>query len=171
MRDPTRAELLYEATTFYEVPTAEDPPLEGNVAEIGPNDPVTGVTVTSVRMTRIAGSPKEKYHFVGRFKSTGDYKRLGLVTGYNYVWRKPGFLGIGNGKFTVVPADTLRSDFEMTVLKYKKHKLSAREHTYPRVVSAVVTRSGDESPAVVELVYGLCLECPSGHCGATDVER
>jgi hypothetical protein len=138
----------------------------GPVNAITPLPPGDGVdekdvpTMTIARaVPKVAPAPAG-YVILALVNSDKPYKRLGVETGDNYVWRDETDADSKNWDTYMVPASPTSDPKK---LKRESKKYSDGEHTEPRLVRSV-TRA--------EFSFGACLEdpaCGSGHCGYGDV--
>jgi hypothetical protein len=156
-------QLLKEAKNEYRYDNAvgAEP---GNPGEIGKFDAVTGVTMKVAAATKISG-PNRSRQVVARFDvDGGDYLRMGMHRGANYVFlehnNEHGKGAILTRAYFVVPENS--SEIRYLIVDRRLDLTHGASFHGPRVLTA------DPNQA---FVYGGCVEgsfCPNGHCSVTD---
>jgi hypothetical protein len=158
------AELLREAKSEFSY-SASIPASNADPNVIGKYGAVTGVTMTAWTVTKNAGAPTRSREVVARFDlAGGDYPRLGMHSGENYVFvehtNEHGNGAVLTRAYYVVSANSS----EIRYLLVDKRIDLLPNHPYTRPVAL----AADPNQA---FVFGGCVEgsfCPTGHCSLTD---
>ena len=161
---PSYARLIYEAEQEYQYGTPVDA-TPGDPAPIGKYGAVTGVTMKVAAVVARTGPPRRR-KVVARFDVYGgDYLRLGMHKGANYVFldeineNASANAAIMTNAYWVVP----KTSSEVRYLIVDK-RLDLLKHGY----GGPVVFAADPMQA---FVFGGCVEggaCPGGHCSITD---
>lgn len=163
MRPPAYAQLLREATDDYAY-TSAGATVDVTSSAIGKFGAVTGVTIQAYSATRTSGGNGNPRKVVARFDLTGgDYPRLGMHVGKNYV-----FLDHDNEHSQ--GAIMTRAYFVVSETSPDMHYLivDKRINALPGAHAAPVAVVADPPQG---LVFGGCVEgsfCPDNHCTVTD---
>jgi hypothetical protein len=167
-KKPTQAEVI-ELAKSYTFPNPREP--VAPIADLpNPDLPESEVPTTFTIARAVPVTPPGP---VGRVLmalvySNKPYKRLGIETGNNYIFRDSTERDAKKFETYMVPADP-GSSGDAKKLKRASEKFSDGDHTEPRLVkSATKVMTG------ALFAFGACLEdpgCGSGHCGYGDLDR
>jgi hypothetical protein len=158
--DTSRAFAVREAQSLYtygkerRAIRIKDPSFPGTVVADGK---VPNVWIATATLK--PGNPAPLHPILARIRSEGSYAPMGLVAGYNYIWRSSADIKTAlSWQTKIISADRSAKSHILTrdARKYEySHGMSARE---PRLVLIKVHSVG----------LGVCLDdpvCPTRHCG------
>lgn len=158
--DTSSGAIISEARKLYDYGRERPPVSVRDTAYPGPyvsDDAIPRVWIATASLKR--GTPQPKTRIIARIRSERAFAPLGLVAGYNYVWRNSWDTTAASRWISrIIPDDRAT----------KPHDLvrDARHHEYTRGMSALEPRL--VRIRVHSTALGLCLDdpiCPSGHCG------
>ena len=158
--DTSSRSVIREARTLYDYGRERPPLAIRDTAYTGPyvsDDSIPRVWIATASLK--ANAPRPKTRIIARIRSERAFAPLGIVAGYNYVWRNSwDTAAVARWATRIVPDDSVA----------KPHDLvrDARKHEYTRGMSPMEPRL--VRIKVHSTALGLCLDdpiCPTGHCG------
>ena len=160
---PSYAQLLKEAQTDYSYADA-GPPVPGDPNVIGKFGAVAGVTMQAYSAKKTSAGSGSSREVVARFDlNGGDYDRLGMYQGKNYVFLEHDNEHSKGAIMTRAYYVVAEGSQEIRYLLVDK-----RINVVPGAHTAPVVATADPFQG---LVFGGCVEgsfCPNNHCSVTD---
>ena len=164
--DTSGTSIIAEARKLYDYGKERPPVAVRDTAYLGPyvsDDSIPRVWIATASLK--PGIRRPKTRIIARIRSERAFAPLGLIAGYNYVWRNSwDTAAVARWTTRVVPDDR----------SAKPHDLvrDARNHEYTRGMSPLEPRL--VRIKVHSTALGLCLDdpiCPTGHCGYYGASR
>lgn len=157
----TKEELLAEAEGKLH-PVNERQQVEDPNAKIYDRGAAEGLVVTIAKMRRdfprFMNRPQEKW--IAAIRSNRFYRRLNIGPGMNYIFALPDSAGLP--RWVMVPTDpTLQP-------AYLRVNQGALTTLGPPTPPKIVVKEGTLDATLTAYLVGVCIECATGHCNATD---
>jgi hypothetical protein len=158
--DTSGRAIISEARRLYDYGRERPPISVRDTAYKGPyvsDDSIPRVWIATASLKPNTRRPTTR--IIARIRSERSFAPLGLVAGYNYVWRNSwDTTTVSRWKTRIVPDDSAARPHDLV--------RDARNHEYTRGMSPL-------EPRLVRIkvhssALGLCLDdpiCPTGHCG------
>lgn len=159
-QDTLRASVIRQAEELYDYGKERTPVTVSDREFKGPympDDSVPRMWIASAKLKANVQRPADR--IIARIRSERSYPPMGIVAGYNYVWRNSWNERTASRWITrVIPTEK----------SGKEHQLvrDARNHEYTHGMSPREPRL--VRIKVHSMAVGLCLDdpiCPTGHCG------
>lgn len=158
--DRSRSDVVREAESLYDY-GPERPPLAGVDSSFsGPRVPDGTIPQMWISTATLKSSvPVPRTRIIARIRSTAAYPQMGIVAGYNYIWRSSRDTSMARKWITaVVPAAADARSHQLQ----RDERLIEYTHGEPAEPRLVILR-------VRSMSLGVCLDdpvcLPSGHCG------